>query len=214
MSATVTAGMVKELRERTGAGMMDCKKALVETGGDLEAAIDALRKKGLASAAKKAGRTTSDGLVKSYIHAGGKIGVLLEINCETDFVARTEDFQQLAHDLSLHVAASQPRFIGRDEVTDDVLEREKRIHREQALESGKPEQIVERIVEGRMSKFFAENCLLEQPFVKDTGRTVEEVLKEAIAKLGENMRICRFVRFQRGGDSTVAIASAPAADPA
>ncbi len=213
MSATVTAGMVKELRERTGAGMMDCKKALVETGGDLEAAIDALRKKGLASAAKKAGRATSDGLVISYIHAGGKIGVLLEINCETDFVARTDDFQQLAHDLSLHVAASQPRFIGRDEVTDDVLEREKRIHREQALESGKPEQIVERIVEGRMSKFFAENCLLEQPFVKDTGRTVEEVLKETIAKLGENMRICRFARFQLGGDSTVAIAPAPAADP-
>ena len=213
MSATVTAGMVKELRERTGAGMMDCKKALVETGGDLEASIDALRKKGLASAAKKAGRTTSDGLVKSYIHAGGKIGVLLEINCETDFVARTEDFQQLAHDLSLHVAASQPRFIGRDEVTDDVLEREKRIHREQALESGKPEQIVERIVEGRMSKFYAENCLLEQPFVKDTDRKVEDVLKAAIAKLGENMRICRFARFQLGGDSTVANASAPAADP-
>ncbi|MYA06488.1 MAG: translation elongation factor Ts [Holophagales bacterium] len=213
MSATVTAAMVKELRERTGAGMMDCKKALVETGGDLEASIDALRKKGLASAAKKAGRATSDGLVISYIHAGGKIGVLLEINCETDFVARTDDFQQLAHDLSLHVAASQPRFIGRDEVTDDVLDREKRIHREQALESGKPEQIVERIVEGRMSKFFAENCLLEQPFVKDTGRTVEEVLKEAIAKLGENMRICRFARFQLGGDSTVATASQPPADP-
>jgi len=202
MSATVTAGMVKELRERTGAGMMDCKKALVETGGDLEAAIDALRKKGLASAAKKAGRATSDGLVISYIHAGGKIGVLLEINCETDFVARTDDFQQLAHDLSLHVAASQPRFIGRDEVTDDVLEREKRIHREQALESGKPEQIVERIVEGRMSKFFAENCLLEQPFVKDTGRTVEEVLKEAIAKLGENITIARFARFKVGESAT------------
>ena len=213
MSATVTAGMVKELRERTGAGMMDCKKALVETGGDLEAAIDALRKKGLASAAKKAGRATSEGLVNSYIHAGGRIGVLLEINCETDFVARTDDFQKLAHDLSLHVAASQPRFIGRDEVTADVLEREKRIHREQALESGKPEHIVERIVEGRMSKFFAENCLLEQPFVKDTDRTVEEVLKAAIGKLGENMRICRFARFQLGGDSTVASAPVPAADP-
>ena len=213
MSKAVTAAMVKELRERTGAGMMDCKKALVETGGDVEAAIDTLRKKGLASAAKKAGRATSDGLVVSYIHAGGRIGVLLEINCETDFVARTDDFRQLAHDLSLHVAASQPRFIGRDEVTADVLEREKRIHREQALESGKPDHIVERIVEGRMSKFFAENCLLEQPFVKDADQKVEDVLKAAIAKLGENMRICRFARFQLGGDSTVAAAASPASDP-
>ena len=210
MSKAVTVAMVKELRERTGAGMMDCKNALVETGGDVEAALDALRKKGLASAARKAGRATSDGLVVSYIHAGGKIGVLLEINCETDFVARTDDFQQLAHDLSLHVAASQPRFIGRDEVTADVLEREKRIHREQAIESGKPEHIVDRIVEGRMGKFFGENCLLEQPFVKDTDRKVEDVLKEAIAKLGENMRICRFARFQLGGDSTVAAATPPA----
>ena len=213
MSKAVTAAMVKELRERTGAGMMDCKKALVETGGDLEAAVDTLRKKGLASAAKKAGRAASDGLVVSYIHAGGKIGVLLEINCETDFVARTDDFQQLAHDLSLHVAASQPRFIGRDEVTADVLEREKRIHREQALESGKPDHIVERIVEGRMSKFYAENCLLEQPFVKDADRKVEDVLKAAIAKLGENMLICRFARFQLGGDSTLAAAVPPASDP-
>ncbi len=211
--STVTVAMVKELRERTGAGMMDCKNALVETGGDVEAALDALRKKGLASAAKKAGRATSEGLVVSYIHAGGKIGVLLEINCETDFVARTDDFQQLAHDLSLHVAASQPRFIGRDEVTADVLEREKRIHREQAIESGKPEHIVERIVEGRIRKFFGETCLLEQPFVKDTERTVQDVLKEAIAKLGENMRICRFARFQLGGDSTVAAAVSPAEDP-
>ncbi len=210
MSTTVTAAMVKQLRDRTGAGMMDCKKALVETGGDVEEAIDALRKKGLASAAKKAGRTTSDGLVASYIHAGGKIGVLIEINCETDFVARTDDFRQLAHDLSLHVAASQPRFIGRDEVSASVLERERAIHREQAIESGKPEAIVERIVEGRMGKFFAENCLLEQPFVKDTDRKVEDVLKEAIARLGENMRICRFARFQLGGDSTVAAASRPA----
>ncbi len=213
MSKAVTVAMVKELRERTGAGMMDCKNALVETGGDVEAALDALRKKGLASAAKKAGRATSDGLVVSYIHAGGKIGVLLEINCETDFVARTDDFQRLAHDLSLHVAASQPRFIGRDEVTADVLEREKRIHREQAVESGKPEHIVERIVEGRIRKFFGETCLLEQPFVKDTERTVEDVLKEAIAKLGENMRICRFARFQLGGDSTVAAAVSPAEGP-
>ena len=212
MSATVTAAMVKELRERTGAGMMDCKRALVETGADVEAAIDALRKKGLASAAKKAGRATSDGLVVSYIHAGGKIGVLLEINCETDFVARTDDFQQLAHDLSLHIAASQPRFIGRDEVTADVLEREKAIHREQAIESGKPEHIVDRIVEGRMSKFFGENCLLEQPFVKDGDLKVEDVLKQAIAKLGENMRICRFARFQLGADSTVAAAASPASD--
>ena len=213
MSKAVTVGMVKELRERTGAGMMDCKRALVETGGDLEEALDALRKKGLASAAKKAGRATSDGLVVSYIHAGGKIGVLLEINCETDFVARTDDFQQLAHDLSLHVAASQPSFIGRDEITADILEREKRIHREQALESGKPEHIVERIVEGRIRKFFAENCLLEQPFVKDSDLKVEDVLKGAIAKLGENMRICRFARFQLGGDSTVAAAVSPVSDP-
>ena len=213
MSKSVTVAMVKELRGRTGAGMMDCKRALVETGGDLEEALDALRKKGLASAARKAARATSDGLVVSYIHAGGKIGVLLEVNCETDFVARTDDFQQLAHDLSLHVAASQPRFVGRDEVAADVLEREKRIHREQAQESGKPEHIVERIVEGRMSKFFAENCLLEQPFVKDPDRKVEDVLKAVIAKLGENMRISRFARFQLGGDATVAAAVSPASDP-
>lgn len=196
----VTAQMVKELRERTGAGMMDCKNALVETDGDLEGAIDALRKRGLAAAAKKAGRATADGLVSSYIHAGGKIGVLVEINCETDFVARTDDFQSLVRDIAMHIAAAEPRFVERGEVTDEVLERERKIFKEQALEQGKPENIVERIVEGKLSKFYSETVLLEQPFVKDSDKSVADLINETIAKLGENIQVRRFARFRLGDD--------------
>jgi elongation factor Ts len=195
---TVTAQMVKELRERTGAGMMDCKNALTEAGGDLEQAVDVLRKKGLAAAAKKAGRSTSEGLVASYIHAGGKIGVLVEVNCETDFVARTDEFQQLVSDVAMHIAAADPRFVRREEVTESVLERERRLFREQAIEEGKPEAVVDRIVEGKIGKFFAETALLEQPFVKDPDKTVADLIKERIATIGENIQVSRFVRYRLG----------------
>ena len=194
----ITAQMVKELRERTGAPMMDCKQALVETDGDLDKAVDALRKKGLAAAAKKAGRVTAEGVVASYIHAGGKIGVLVEVNCETDFVARTDDFQQLVKDIAMHIAAAEPRFVGREEVTTEVLEHEKEIYRQQALESGKPENVIDRIVTGKMDKFYAETVLLEQPFVKDADKTVGELLSETVGKLGENLQIRRFSRFRLG----------------
>ena len=194
----VTASMVRELRERTGAPMMDCKKALVETAGDMERAIDDLRKQGVAAAAKKAGRTATEGLVSSYIHQGGRIGVLLELNCETDFVARTDDFQELARDIAMHIAATDPRFVRREEVTDAVLERERAIYREQALADGKPEHIVDKIIDGKMEKFFGEAVLLEQPFVKDSDLTVAEVIGERVGKLGENIQIGRFARFQLG----------------
>jgi elongation factor Ts len=194
----ITAQMVKELRERTGAGMMDCKSALTETGGDMEKAVDALRKKGLAAAAKKAGRVAAEGLVGSYIHAGGRIGVLLEVNCETDFVARTEAFQELVKDVAMHVAASDPRFVRREEVTADVLERERAIYREQAAASGKPPQVVERIIEGKIEKFYAEACLLEQPFVKNPDVTVGQMVTEAVARIGENIQVRRFARFKLG----------------
>jgi elongation factor Ts len=190
--------MVKELRERTGAPMMDCKTALSETGGDAEKAIEVLRKKGLAKAAKKAGRKAADGLVGSYIHAGGKIGVLLEVNCETDFVARTDDYQQLVKDLAMHIAAADPSFVRREEVTAEVLDTERRVYREQALEEGKPEQVVDRIVEGKLKKFYSESVLLEQPFVKDPDLTVEKLIAEKIGKLGENIQVRRFARFQLG----------------
>jgi len=194
----VTAQMVKELRERTGAGMMDCKGALTESGGDMEKAIDLLRTKGLAAAAKKAGRVAAEGVVASYIHAGGKIGVLIEVNCETDFVAKTEEFQQLVRDIAMHVAASEPRFVRREEVTEELLERERAIFREQALASGKPANVVEKIVEGKMDKFYSENCLLEQAFVKNPDQTVGELVTEAVAKIGENIQVRRFVRFKLG----------------
>ena len=194
----ITAKMVKELRERTGAGMMDCKSALVEADGDLDKAVDVLRKKGIASAAKKAGRAAAEGAVSSYIHAGGKIGVLLEINCETDFVARTDDFETLVRDIAMHIAAADPRFVERDEVTDDVLAHEREIYREQALASGKPEHIVDRIVDGKMDKFFGETVLLEQAFVKNPDQTVGELVTEAVAKMGENIRVRRFARFKLG----------------
>lgn len=194
----ITAQMVKELRERTGAGMMDCKAALTETNGDMEAAVDTLRKKGLAAAAKRAGRVAADGVVSSYIHAGGKIGVLVEVNCETDFVARTEAFQDLVKDIAMHIAAADPRFVRREEVTADVLERERAIYSEQAAASGKPANVVAKIVEGKIDKFFGEACLLEQPFVKNPDQTVGQMVTDAVAKIGENIQVRRFARFKLG----------------
>ncbi|HEX9668563.1 MAG TPA: translation elongation factor Ts [Thermoanaerobaculia bacterium] len=194
----ITAQMVKALRERTGAGMMDCKWALGEAGGDMEKAIDLLRKKGLAAAAKKAGRVAAEGAVGSYIHAGGKIGVLVEVNCETDFVARTDQFQELVRDIAMHIAAAEPRFLSREEVTPDDLERERAIFREQALASGKPAAVVDRIVAGKLEKYYAEHVLLEQPFVKDPDKTVGQLVQERIAKIGENIVVRRFARFRLG----------------
>jgi elongation factor Ts len=194
----VTAQMVKELRERTGAGMMDCKSALAEAGGDLEKAAEVLRKRGLAAAAKKAGRIAAEGAVGSYIHGGGKIGVLVEVNCETDFVARTDEFRELVRDLAMHIAAADPRYLSRDEVTEDVLAKEREIFRQRALDEGKPANVVDRIVEGRVGKFYAETVLLEQPFVKDPDKTVEQVITEKIATIKENIRVRRFARFQLG----------------
>jgi len=195
---SVTTQMVKELRERTGAGMMDCKNALLESNGDIEQAIDGLRKKGLASAAKKAGRVTAEGVVGSYIHGGGKIGVLVEVNCETDFVARTDEFQELVRDIAMHIAAADPRFVRREEVTQDVLDRERAVQREKTLAEGKPEKVVDKIVEGRMEKFFAEQVLLEQPFVKDPDKTVGDLVTAKVAKIGENIQVRRFSRFKLG----------------
>ena len=196
--AQITAQMVKELRERTGAGMMDCKNALNDCQGDLEAAIDALRKKGLAAAAKKAGRVTAEGAVGSYIHAGGKIGVLVEVNSETDFVARTDEFQELVRDIAMHIAAAEPRFVRREEVTPDVLEHERTIFREQALASGKPANVVERIVSGKIEKYYSEYVLLEQPFVKNPDVTVAQHIAEKVGKIGENIQVRRFVRYKLG----------------
>lgn len=196
----ITAQMVKELREKTGAPMMDCKQALKETGGDTESAIDFLRQKGIASASKKAGRTASEGLIGSYIHAGGKIGVLLEVNCETDFVARTDDFKAMVKDIAMHIAAADPRYVRREEVTEEMLEREREIFRQQALETGKPENVVDRIAEGKMEKFYSEAVLLEQPFVKDPDQSVEDLVGAMVGKLGENIQVRRFSRFSLGGD--------------
>ncbi|MDI3540507.1 MAG: elongation factor Ts [Thermosediminibacterales bacterium] len=194
----ITAAQVKELRERTGAGMMDCKKALVETKGDIEKAIEYLREKGLAAAAKKAGRITAEGIVDAYIHGGGRIGVLVEVNCETDFVARTEEFRQLVKDIAMQIAASNPKYITRDEVPEEVVNKEKEILRAQALNEGKPEHIVDKMVEGRLEKFFNEICLLEQPFIKDPDITVEDMIKEHIATIGENISVRRFARYEMG----------------
>ncbi len=194
----ITAKMVKELRERTGAGMMDCKKALEATNGDMEKAIDELRTRGLAKAAKKAGRIASEGVVVSYVHMGGRIGVLAEINCETDFVAKTDEFKQLAHDIAMQIAASNPAYIKREDIPEEVIERERQVLSAQALEEGKPEKIIEKVVTGRMEKFFKETCLLEQDFIKDTDKTVEELLREHIAKMGENITVRRFVRYEVG----------------
>lgn len=194
----VTAAMVKELRERTGAGMMDCKKALVECDGDMEKAIDELRTKGLAKAAKKAGRVASEGMVISYIHGGGRIGVLVEVNCETDFVAKNEDFKQLAYDIAMQIAASNPEYITREEVPEDVINREKEVLKAQALEEGKPEKVIEKMVEGRIDKYFKERCLMEQPFIKDTDKSVQELVHEKIARMGENISVRRFARYELG----------------
>ena len=195
---SIDAKVVKALRERTGAGMMDCKKALLETDGDLEKAVDHLRKTGIAKAEKKGQRTTKEGLIFSYIHHGGKLGVLLEINCETDFVAKTEGFNELAHNLSMQIAATNPASISRDDMDPAVLEREKSIFTDQAKESGKPDNIVEKMVEGRIEKFFAESCLLEQQYIKDSDRKVSDLLTEAVSTLGENIVVNRFVRFAIG----------------
>jgi elongation factor Ts len=195
---SIPAQLVKELRDRTGAGFSDCKSALAESGGDIEQAINVLRKKGQAAAAKKAQRATSEGIVGSYIHAGGKIGAIVEVNCESDFVARTEDFQRLCHDLAMHVAATDPRFLRREEVTQEILDREREIFREQARATGKPDPVIEKIVTGKMEKFYEENCLYEQHFIKDEGVTVKEMVDQLIAKIGENISIRRFARFKVG----------------
>jgi elongation factor Ts len=194
----IPAHLVKELRERTGAGFSDCRAALVEAEGNVEKAIDILRKKGQAAAAKKAQREASEGLVGSYIHAGGKIGVLVEVNCESDFVARTDGFQNLCHDIAMHIAALDPRYVRREEVTPEMLDKEREIYKAQALATGKPEAVVERIVNGKMEKFYEENCLYEQHYIKDESVTIGEMVKQAIAKLGENIVIKRFARFKVG----------------
>lgn len=194
----ITAEMVKNLREKTGAGMMDCKAALSEMNGDMDKAVDFLRKKGLASASKKSERATSQGVVSSYIHGGGKIGVLIEVNCETDFVARTEDFQSLVKDLAMHVAAANPQFVKREDVPSDVLDREKEVYRGQLREMKKPEAMMDKIIEGKMDKFYSDICLIEQAFVKDPDVKVQSLLTDKIAKLGENITIKRFARFELG----------------
>lgn len=194
----VSTALVKELRERTGAGIVNCKKALAEHGGDIEKAIDFLREKGLAAAAKKAGRAAQQGVVGSYIHGGGKIGVLVEVNCETDFVARTEEFQRLVKDVAMQVAAANPRCVRREEISDTELERERTVYRVQAEESGKPAKVIEKIVAGKVEKFYGENCLLEQAFIRDPGKTVQDVVNEAVGRTGENIVVNRFSRFQIG----------------
>lgn len=198
MSARPNVALVKELRERTGAGVVDCQKALTETGGDLEKAITFLREKGLAAAAKRAGRVAVQGTVGAYIHGAGKIGVLVEVNCETDFVARTDEFQRLVKDIAMQIAAANPRYVRRDEVPDAEKEKERAIYRVQTEQSGKPAAVIGRIVEGKLEKFFAESCLLEQPFIRDPSKTVEQLVKEAVARTGENIMVRRFSRFQVG----------------
>ncbi|HSC77806.1 MAG TPA: translation elongation factor Ts [Candidatus Acidoferrales bacterium] len=201
---SVNAQQVKQLRELTGAGWMDCKAALEANGGDVEQAVAWLRKKGMAVAQRKAGRTTSEGCVASYVHAGSKIGVMLELNCETDFVARTEEFRRLAHDMAMHVAAAEPRFIRREDVSQELLDKEREIYRGQVIASGKPEKVADKIVEGKLEKFFEENCLYEQHFIKDDKLTVKEVIEAVIAKVGENVTVRRYVRFKLGEPALVA----------
>jgi|ERR1022692_1208343 elongation factor Ts len=202
----ISAAKVKELRERTGAPMMDCKHALTEASGDMEQAIIVLRKRGLSVAAKKATRVTSEGSVAQYIHAGGKIGVLVEINCESDFVARTDDFKELVHDIAMHIAASDPKFVRKEDVTSEAYEREKDIYRAQAIASGKPANIAEKMVEGKMAKFYEEVCLLEQPFIKDQTVSIAQLIAAKIGKLGENIAVRRFARFKVGeAGETVAV---------
>jgi elongation factor Ts len=200
--AEITASLVKQLRERTGAGMMECKNALTEAKGDLGEAVDVLRKRGIASAGKKASRSTTQGTVGSYIHAGAQLGVLVEVNCESDFVARTDDFQELVRDIAMHIAAADPQFVRKEDVTPAVLEKEKEIQRARALNEGKPEKMADKIVEGRMAKFYEEVCLLEQPFVKENTITIDQLIKTKIAKLGENITVSRFARFKVGEGET------------
>lgn len=195
---SVTANDVKVLRERTGAGMMDCKKALTEANGDMEKAIEILREKGLSAAAKKAGRIAAEGVVESYIHMGGKIGVLVEVNCETDFVAKTDEFRNFVKDIAMHIAAARPQYVRREEVPSDEVEKEKEILRAQTLNEGKPEHIVDKIVEGRIGKFYKDVCLLEQDFVKNPDQTITDLVNEKISKIGENISVRRFVRFEMG----------------
>ncbi|WP_225999350.1 translation elongation factor Ts [Paenibacillus sp. BJ-4] len=194
----VNASAVKELREKTGAGMLDCKKALEEANGDLTKAVEVLREKGLAAAANKAGRIATEGVVESYIHAGGRIGVLVEVNCETDFVAKTDQFKDFVRDIAMHIAASNPRYVRREEVPQEEIEKEKEILKAQALNEGKPEKIVEKMVEGRIGKFYEEFCLLEQSFIKDPDKTISTLINEKISTIGENISLRRFVRFELG----------------
>ncbi len=196
--AQVTAAMIKELRERTGSGMSDCKKALVETEADMEKAVEYLRKKGLAKAAKKAGRVAAEGLVHSYIHGGGRIGVLVEVNCETDFVARNEDFVSFANEVALQIAAMNPLYVSKDEVPADVVEKERGIRMDMAKDSGKPEAVIAKIVDGQIAKWMKEICLLEQPWVKDDKKSIADLTQELVAKLGENIKVRRFNRFELG----------------
>ncbi len=209
-SVHVNARQVKELRERTGAGFMDCRTALTEAGGDMEQAINILRRKGQAAAAKKSHRVATEGLIGSYIHAGGKIGVMVEVNCETDFVARTEEFQRLCHDLAMHIAALAPRFLRREDITPDVLAGESEFHSQQARASGKPEAEIEKNIAGKLEKFYEENCLYEQHFIKDETLTIRELIDQAIAKLGENIGVRRFVRFKVGESDSQSVTLAPA----
>jgi elongation factor Ts len=202
----ISAAQVKELREKTGAPMMDCKQALTEAKGNLEEAVVLLRKKGVSVAAKKAARVTSEGSVASYIHAGGKIGVLVEVNCESDFVARTDDFKELVHDIAMHIAASDPKFVRKEDVTPEAFEREKDIYRAQAAATGKPPQVIEKIVAGKMEKFYEEVCLLEQPFIKDQAINISQLIAAKVGKLGENIAVRRFARFKVGdAGQTVAV---------
>ncbi len=194
----INATWVRDLREKTGAGIMDCKKALLESGGDLEKAVDYLRQKGLALAAKKQGRVAAEGLVGAYIHGGGKIGVLVELNCETDFVARTPEFQGLLKDVAMQIAAAGPRYVRRDDVPSDEMEREREIYRRQAQDLGKPEKVIDKIVDGKIEHFYSEVCLLEQEFIKDSDRHVEDLIREVVAKVGENIQVSRFTRFHVG----------------
>lgn len=196
--STITADMVKQLRDRSGAGIMDCKEALSECEGDMEKAADYLRKKGLATAKKRAGKVAADGVIQSYVHMGGKIGVLVEVNCETDFVAKTDEFKQFAKNIAMHIAASGPLGVVPEDIPADVVEREKEIYREQALEMGKPEDVAEKIVDGKMNKFYKESCLMNQLYIRDTDLTISDVLNEMIAKTGEKITINRFSRFQIG----------------
>ena len=196
--ANIRAAMVKQLREKTGAGMMDCKNALSEVNGEIEKAIDLLRKKGLATAQKRAGRALSEGIIQSYIHMTGKLGVLVEVNCETDFVAKNEDFQEFAKNIAMHIAATNPLGITPEDISQELIEKEKEIYRAQALDMGKPENVIDKIVEGKLNKFYQENCLLNQPYVRDTDISIADLLNELIAKIGENISIKRFVRYQIG----------------